>query len=127
MIPTQVAAFAVMGVVLLLVANFPPQRKSWVREWAFPLLGLIGWLALLVAFAVSGAAATVGLAVAAKFRAGLIAYEAIGGVGAVAGMWAATITTQLIANLARIILGQRPRPIEWVKHWPRKSRKRAHP
>lgn len=109
------AAGVAIGAALLLASHFRPQSKTWVREWAFPLTGLLGWLVLLVCFADIGAFGGVMVAKRAWPNASAFELRLTAGLGAVAGIYIAAIGSQVIANLANAAQSKPLEKIRWTR------------
>jgi hypothetical protein len=106
--------FIAAGLLILFWGWFPTKR-DWVRDWAVPLLGLLGWLLLAVGAMVLGAKATAYLLFVSWPAVNDFVFQILCGLGGVGGLWIAVISTQFVENLARLSQGLPLEKIHWIK------------
>jgi hypothetical protein len=102
-----------VGLLFLFCSWFAP-KKGWKKEWGFPLLGLLGWMVLVVAASVLGAKATASLLAAQWPTMNNLAFRLLSGIGGIGAMWIAAICAQLVGNIACLVQGLPPEKIRWI-------------
>jgi len=111
----RVGVGLLVGSLLLFLSWFRPARKSWVREWLFPIIGLVGWLIALIGVANLGAFIVINAFYRFGFSASYSVVRLIAGCGVLIGMYFAAIGGQVIGNLARYFQGLPSERIRWLR------------
>ncbi|HKQ43925.1 MAG TPA: hypothetical protein VJS47_00890 [Rhizomicrobium sp.] len=114
----------VIGLMLLSVSWFPPKAKSWVREWAFPIAGLLGGLILVVSAGILCGIAGISIVHLFLPQPDPFTVKVVAAVGMLSGFWGVSIGTQLIQNCVRAIQGLPARKIKWIKRPSHKIRRK---
>jgi hypothetical protein len=103
----------VTGLLLLFASWFAPKTKSWLREWAFPFLGLAG---VIICFGASAAVANVTVSVVTGYYGdGIVLVIVVTSASLSAAIYLTVICSQLIENAYRLTQGLRLKKLEWVK------------
>jgi hypothetical protein len=118
----RAAGMTLAGNLMYFASWFSSSKPAWIPGWIFPTAGIVGVI-------VSGmGAALIGAYTAAilisRYFSPMQEFElrVLVSVAAVLGLWGGNIGAQMIANLARKVLGEKTTPIEWIRGWPRKRK-----
>jgi uncharacterized RDD family membrane protein YckC len=117
--PERAIAFIVAGVIALFLSWFLPQSKSPIYGWAASTLGIVGFIVETVGALVLGGSVVNLIVSAINPHPGILVEILARSVAVLVPLYLTVLSTQLIANIVRLIRGQRPNQIEWIKGYKR--------